>query len=217
MYGGSSFLAGYLFILEDLHHYVLVDHCDSIVEVGLVAFGSRFELGSHRDLDLRALGVALVRLHVDKIDELYLLARLYGDDDGAYCAAELFFELLENAVEVRLAVVVFIDEEHLGNVDLGSIVPCQLGADLDAGLCIDEYDRASRNAQSLFDLTDKIKVAGSVENVYLAALPDDGRDSCRYGKFSLDLFGVEVADSISVGSFAESVGTAADVKHCLGK
>ena len=198
MDSGSGFLAGDLLFLKDLHHDVLVYHGYGIVEVGLVALGGGFKLGGHSNVYLIALGVALERLHVDKIDELDLLARLYGNDYRADGAAEFVLELFKHAVKVRVVVIVLIDEEYLRYAYFAGIIPCKLGADLNAGLGVNKDNSAARNAESLLYFAYKVKVSGGIENIYLATLPDDGRYRRRYRKASLDLFGVKVANGISV-------------------
>lgn len=95
--------------------------------------------------------------------------------------------------------------EHCGQTGVGQGFPALLGADGDARLRGQADQAGIRNAQGLYDLRSKVKVAGVVQYVELAAAEFDGDDRRLDGVLSLLLFVIKVGNGRAVGALAETV------------
>ena len=136
-----------------------------------------------------------------------------GDDGGA----EDIAQGVERIEEVRMLLVELRNIEHCGQTGVGQGFPALLGADGDAGLRGQADQAGIRNAQGLYDLRSKVKVAGVVQHVELAAAEFDGDDRRLDGVLSLLLFVIKVRNGRAVGALAETGDRFGHIKHALAQ
>ena len=110
---------------------------------------------------------------------------------------------------------------HLGNVEHGGLagvlhgLPGLLGAHGDAALGGQNDQAGVGHPQRLHNLTGKVKEAGVIQQVDLAALEFHGNQRRGNGILALDLFRIKVRNGIAVGDTAETVGTVGHKQHIL--
>ena len=85
-------------------------------------------------------------------------------------------ECIERLVEAALRVIELVYEERLRNSRIGCVLPGKLRTDLNTRLTVDNDKRGIGNSYALHYLSGKIKITGSVKNIYLAVFPVDGSD-----------------------------------------
>ena len=169
-------------------------------------------------IDVYVFSSAVIRvpdtLHFDKVNEaLDLTVDGLRNNHRAYAYAVLFLKLIENACEACFGVIELVDKECLGYAGFGGIIPCEVRTDLNASLRVNRDDSAVCNSYSFLDLTNEIKITGSVYNIDLNVVPYKWSDRCGKRITSLYFFGVVVTNCVSVCNLAETIGTTCNVKH----
>ena len=96
------------------------------------------------------------------------------------------------------------DVEHGGKICVSQGFPALFGADGDTGLGGQADDAGIGNTERLHDLGGKVKVAGVVQNVELAAGVFHGDDGGFDGILTLLFFFIEVGNGGAVGALAET-------------
>ena len=109
------------------------------------------------------------------------------------------------------------DVENRGNASGLQILPAALCADGDAVLCRAEDNAGLDHADGGEHIAGKVKIAGAVEHIDLAAAEINGRDGGGDCDLALDLFSVIVADGVAVGDLAHTVDSAGAEQHAFGK
>ena len=199
---------------EELLHEGFVGLGDLLIQLGHVLFDLLFRLGGQSDL-LAGDVVGLLGDEIDNADGLFAVQdrEREGDDGGA----EDIAQGVERIEEVRMLLVELRNIEHCGQTGVGQGFPALLGADGDAGLRGQADQAGIRNAQGLYDLRSKVKVAGVVQHVELAAAEFDGDDRRLDGVLSLLLFVIKVRNGRAVGALAETGDRFGHIKHALAQ
>jgi len=188
---GSSFHKG---LTEALNH---------------VGIGSRNgDLGS-----LVALG--LVSNIVNKINNAGAVAHRSGNsaDDGAV----LFLQSGKNVGIVAVFFASLGDAENGGHIGSLEQLPVALCADRNAVLGSDQNDTGLNSANSGSDVACEVEITGAIQNIDLAAAELNGSNGGGDGYLALDLFGIIVADGVSIGYLALTVNGTGDKQHALCK
>ncbi len=120
-----------------------------------------------------------------------------------------------NAVEVAVLNLHAGDRQHARLVLLYGKIVCLYRAGANPVLSVYGYYDALRRAYALMHTAYKVKLTGSVDNVDLRVKPHSIRYGSIYRDFSADLLRVEIADGVTVGCIAHSVGKTALKKHCF--
>ena len=94
-----------------------------------------------------------------------------GNDYGAYGRTELRLKLLKALVEVAVFFFHTGDNEHCRLAVLYRLSVSLYGADLNAVLCGKRYYNAFCGADSFVKSCSKIKLTGSIENIYFNVFP----------------------------------------------
>ena len=199
---------------EELLHEGFVGLGDLLIQLGHVLFNLLFRLGGQGDL-LAGDVVGLLGDEIDNADGLFAVQdrEREGDDGGTEDVAQG----VERIEEVRMLLVELRNIEHCGQTGVGQGFPALLGADGDAGLRGQADQAGIRNAQGLYDLRSKVKVAGVVQYVELAAAEFDGDDRSLDGVLSLLLFVIKVRNGRAVGALAETGDRFGHIKHALAQ
>ena len=171
-----------------------------------------------RDRDLDAL-VALhaVGLADDAVDNAGCIAVALEnrDNNRSHRYAELLLQLVQRGVVIRILLVDLGDIEHTRHGAGFAALPCFFRADTRAGLAGRNNQRGFSHAQRAIDFAFKIEEARGVEQVDLAAVKLDRRDSRRDRKFAFDFLRVKVADCIAVRDLADTVGHSGDIEQAF--
>ena len=141
----------------------------------------------------------------------------HGDYNGADHRAVFFLECGENGVKIAVLLVQLGDVENRGNASGLQILPAALCADGDAVFRRAEDNSGFDDADGGENFAGKVKVAGAVEHIDLAAAEINGRDGGGDCDLALDLFSVIVADGVAVSDLAHTVDSAGAEQHALGK
>ena len=193
---------------EELLHEGFVGLGDLLIQLGHVRLGGQSDL-------LAGDVVGLLGDEIDNADGLFAVQdrEREGDDGGA----EDIAQGVERIEEVRMLLVELRNIEHCGQTGVGQGFPALLGADGDAGLRGQADQAGIRNAQGLYDLRSKVKVAGVVQHVELAAAEFDGDDRRLDRVLSLLLFVIKVRNGRAVGALAETGDRFGHIKHALAQ
>jgi hypothetical protein len=148
-------------VLRDLVHQLLA-----------VLLGGVGELVRDRDLGAVALGVVLVGLHVDEVDEAGELV-LGADRDlrGDDVRPEGLLQRVERPEEVRPLTVEHVHVDEPGDVELLRAFPQAARGDLDAQDAVDHEDRGLGDAERSEGVGDETRLAGGVDQVDLRVAP----------------------------------------------
>ena len=171
--GGGDVVLVELLTLEVALHQRLVD-LDHLVEqlfaVLLREVGDRVR---NRDGLALLLPVrAHVRAHVEDVDDpLELVLRADRDVDGDALRGELLLDLPERAEEVGPLAVEHVDDDHAGEPEILGELLDPGGADLEAHDARHDDERALDDPERAARLTLERRIAGTVEEVDLPALP----------------------------------------------
>ena len=211
--------------LEIVVHRLVVHLDGGFDELLAVLFGPRLEVV--RDLDdvpggAQRLVAPDQRVHLDEVDdalELGLGADRQLHDDGL--RAEARADHLDRAVEVGADLVHLVAEDHARHAVLVGLAPHGLGLRLDAGVGVEQRDRAVEHAQRALHLDGEVDVAGGVDDVEaaqlaVAALPEGRGRGRRDGDAALLLLLHPVHRGCAVVDFADLVRLARVVEHALG-
>ena len=201
-------------VFKELLHQLFVRACGRLEQGLAQSFHLIGVRGGHVHLDgLVALGLVSHVMH--QIDHARAVAHRRGHcADGA---AVLFLQRGENGVKVAVVFVGLGNVEHGGHVGVLQILPAALGADRDAVLRAAEDDARLNCAQRAHDLAGKVKEAGAVEHVDLAAAVVHRGDAGGNGDLALDFFRVIVTDGVAVGNLALTVDGAGHVQHAFSE
>ena len=118
-------------------------------------------------------------------------------------------------MKVRVRIVTLVYKEGFRNSCVCCIFPCKLCSDLDAGFSVYDDKCAACNSCRLKNISDKVKVAGSVDYIELLSLPADRSDRVLYGYSSLYFLGIIIAYGVSVLGLSEAVCCLCKIQHCL--
>lgn len=96
----------------------------------------------------------------DKVEELNVLAVLYGNEKRADSRAELFVKLVKYFFKVCVGVVALVYEESAGNLSFLSLVPCDFRAHFNACFSVEGDNSRVSHTYSRVNFARKIKKAG---------------------------------------------------------
>ena len=201
-----AFLGGYLLSGEIFFKKLLIRAGDRLVQSVLVFVCDCNIFFGERDFGAHALIVEVVKLHRHKVDKLEFSVSLDRHQSRAELRSEFIVKLVENSLEARFGIVVFIDKERAGQLLFRSHIPRKLSADLGARLAVDNDDSGVRGADRASHLALKVKRSGGVKQIDFYGVPGEGRNPETDGKAAPDLFGIEIAYGVSFGYLAEAVG-----------
>ncbi len=230
--GAAAHLDGHDGIFQDL---VVHSHADLVIRKGVAIEVALHELfaglryGFHQGIAVAFHLILAVAGNVALLDFLAgPLEGLLADDvhitgQGAAFVdrkderrdllAEALLQSLHDLVIVDIVHIHIGDIDHTGKRELLAQIPGALRTGLDAGLAGHNDDGRVGNIDSLFHFTDKIKVAGSIQDVDLAVLPLDRQKRRADRKSSLLLLLGEVADSVLVLDSAHTGSDTRQVEH----
>ena len=112
---------------------------------------------------------------------------------------------------------------HVGNIDkTGQFIffaelPCLLGADFNAGFAVNYDDGSACSLYRFFYFAYKVKISGSIQNIYLHAVPFDGNNGGINRNLSLLFFLAIITDGIAVCDLTHSGCNASQISHCLSQ
>ena len=211
------FLTGDLFPAEIFLHQRFAGGGNRLVE-NVFVFGSKLAHPvGHRHFTALAVRRVSIRFGLNQVDHRHILAGFIGDEHGAKGVAEFLAQSVKGMGKVIIRVVAFIDKEHLGHARGACRVKCKLGADLYAAFSVYENHGAAGNTERLTHLALKIREAGGVDHVDFDVFPHHVAKGGGNGKPALLLFGVKIADGISVSNLSKAVGLSGQVQHRFGK
>ena len=168
------------------------------------------------DGDLGGLaGLGLVGGVMDQVDNAAAVA--HGDGDGADDAAVLGLQRVQRGEVVAVLLVALGDAEHNGQVRGLEIFPGALHADSDPVLGGADDNARLNGAKGAEHVSHKVKKAGAVQNVYLAAVEAHRGYGGGDADLTLDLLGVIIADGVSVADLSLAVKGAGGKQHALRK
>ena len=171
-----------------LHVFLAEGHLfEELLHEGFFAFGGMldeaivhlFGLGHLTGRDILDLGSAVAiledqHLHEDEVDDgVEVFTGAHGILDRGDLVAEILLQVADGIVEVGIAVVELVEEEHHGFLGGHGVTPSVLGGGFDAGLGVDGHDGGIGSGEAGYDVTGEIGEAGSVEDVDLLVV-DDG-------------------------------------------
>ena len=155
---------------------------------------------------------------VDEVDNAGTVGG--GDGDRADDGAVLALQCLKSLEVVAVLFVALGDGEHDGQGSCLEVVPAALCTDGNALARVlrgGDYHTGLDRAQRAQRVADKVKEAGAVQYVDLAAVVADGSNGGGDGYLAGDFLCVVVAYGVAVGDLAETVDSAGDVQHTLGQ
>ena len=76
-------------------------------------------------------------------------------------------------------------------------LPCLLGADFNAGFAVNYDDGSACSLYRFFYFAYKVKISGSIQNIYLHAVPFDGNNGGINRNLSLLFFLAIITDGIA--------------------
>ncbi|MPM45351.1 hypothetical protein SDC9_92038 [bioreactor metagenome] len=194
-----------MFSLKELLHELLALLRDGLTHHIPKLVNRVAHVGGQR-LFLRNTGLICSHFTVDEVDNPHHLFTLHDRGaDGAGRNAEHFAQLFDNFKVINIFFVKPADKENLGKTGLCGVIPPFFGADARAVTPRDTDQSGLGNPDTLHDFTDEVKVSGSINKIDFIALEFYGVYGCRNGNLALDLFGIKIAHSVSVGKLAEPV------------
>ena len=143
-----------------------------------------------------------------------------GDGDGADNAAVFGLQGVQGLEVIAVLFLALGDAEHDRQTCVFQVLPgalCAHGHALASVLGGAENDARFHCAQGAENVACKVKEAGAVQNVDLAAGKVYRGQRSGDGNLAGDLFGIAVADGVAVADLAQTVDGAGDVQHALGK
>ena len=203
---------------------------EELVHKGFAGLRHRFlqrviELGNDRFLILRNLDLdPLEILHlesalIEHVDDaghpLVLIPN--GDHHRRDLLAEAFPQCLKRRVIIAVLLIRLGDVYKAGHIPLFAVFPCLLQANGNAVLGRADNHGGVGGPQGLHHFTGKIKSTRGIQNIDPAALVLQRRNGGGDGNLTLDLFGIIVADGISVRHAAHAVNGAGDVNQTFGQ
>ncbi len=152
--------------------------------------------------------------YVYKAGQLFVF--IGGEHDRQDGVGQLVVQLRHGGEKVA---VLFVQPGHIEErrgVGLLELLPRLARADAQA-LRAHNNNGGVGHPQRLADLAFKGGVAGVVQNIQLHAFKFDRQEGGGDGIAALDLFGVKVADRVTVGGLAQPVGTLGHVEQAFGQ
>ena len=140
-----------------------------------------------------------------------------GDGDGADDAAVFGLQGVQNLEVIAVLLIALGDAESNGDVGGLQVFPCPLSADRQPVLGGAEDDAGFGGADGSQGLAHKVKEAGAVQHVDLAAAEINGGYSGGNGDLALDFLRVIVADGVAVADLTHAVDSAGAEQHALSK
>ena len=148
---------------------------------------------------------------------LNLITGHHGEGEGNHALAICILEGVHHLKEVGVVLVQLGDIEHGRQLGVIQIVPGLFGAHGDAALGGQADETGVHNPQRLGNFTGEGEVAGVVQNIDLAFIVLHRQNGGGDGIAALDLLGVEVADSIAVGTLAQTRDRLGREQHALAE
>ena len=219
-HGSLDLVLGDLFVLEHLHHEVLVEVGERVEQLRAIHLGVVDEFG--RNVDLVPAGAEIFalpheRLHLHEVDEAGVLALRpdrqleHGDVLG-----EALLDRAEHEVEVGAGAVHLVDEAHARHVVAISLTPDRLGLRLHAGHTVEHGDSAVEHTKRTLHLDGEVDVARGVDDVDAVVVPDAVRGSGGDRDATLLLLLHPVHRGGAVVDLTDLVGTTGVVEDALG-
>ena len=163
------------------------------------------------------ISVSLVHLFSQQVDNALGLAILIEQGNDKRCGriAEGRAQAFICLVKISVLFVNLGDVKERGQFFLLHGLPCLFGADSAAVFGRNNNNAAVSDAQRLRDLALEVKITRSIDDIDDMALVLDRSQRRGNGNLALDLFGVKVADSVSVRYLAQAVGPAGQKQQAL--
>ena len=167
---------------------------------------------------MTAVFIKYVSLLLDEVDSADYFATLNKrDGERAYALTEGLCERIENAAESCFVIVKLVNEESLGKLCLGCVIPCEFGTNFDACFTVNNDNGTVGNASSLQNFTGEIQITGGIDDVDLNILPHQGSNRSGNRDVASCLFGVVVANGVSGANVAQAVGLFCNIEHSLSQ
>ena len=217
---GLELLYRKLLALKIFHHQVLVDLAGSNILHHFIMVFLRLllhVLGDVRDVNLLAEIVKInIRLHLYQVDNSS--EGILGTDRQLYRHGVGLQSVLHHgyhAIEIRAHYIHFVNICKPRNAVGVSLSPNGLALRLNTALSAEYAYRAVQHAQRSLNLYREVNVAGGVNNVYTAALPEGGRCGGGNGYTSFLLLNHPVHGGSAVMRLADTVSFAGVVQNTL--
>ena len=214
----DSFFGGDFFAVEILHHELFVSTCNCFHEHIAILFNVCCRVSGNILGGVAAVLIEYVSLLLDEVDSAdYFTVLNKRNGERAYVLTEGLGERIENATESCFVIVKFVNEESLGELCLGCIIPCELGTNFDTCFTVNNDYGTVSNASSLQNFAGEIQITGGVDYIDFNILPHQGSDRSGNRDVASCLFGVVVANGVSGANVAQAVGLFCNIEHSLSQ
>ena len=177
-------------------------------------------LGGGDVLNLRST-VAVLKdqhLHHDQVDDgVEVLTGVDGILDRRDLVAEIFFQFADGVVEVGVAVVELVHEEHNRLVGVGSVTPGVFGGGFNTRLGVDGADGHVGSVEAADDVAREVAETRGVQDVDLLVVVDGVHHGSVHRNLTFHFDGTIVGDGVLLVGATFSVDELAFEKHVFGK
>ena len=202
-------------LIQVLHHQVVISGGSLLSQIIKSPVYLFLHVFRHRHFYTLLIGtfVGLLFQHVHNAAETLAVAD--GHQHRHYAAAVTVTQLLSYLVKAGVLTVHLVHNKHTANAALHGILKGLLSTDIKACYGAD-YDAGSlNNTEGAGGLTNKIKIAGNVNDVQHLVVPIDRSTSGADRALTLDFFRLKVRCRGSVFDFALTINNTGSEEHCF--
>ena len=217
---GNDLVAGQVFAAQVLFQQGLIFFGHGFDEFVALFLEEVLQFGGHGFVsELGALGalVEAVGLAFDEVHDAFKF--VFGADgqlQGHGLGAQAFVDHAHAAEEVGADAVHLVHEADAGHVVAVGLAPHGLGLGLDAGHGVEHAHGTVQHAQGTFHFDGEVHVAGGVDDVDAAVLPEAGGGGGGDGDAALLFLFHPVHGGLTVVGFADLVGNTGVEKDAFG-
>ena len=182
----------------------------------LVAAMVGLDARSTMDLDATVKGA---NVSVEDVENMMAEIIAVPIDDGVTFQVKSISEIMDEAEYpgIRVTMTTLFDGVRTPlKIDI-STGDCLLGADFNAGFAVNYDDGSACSLYRFFYFAYKVKISGSIQNIYLHAVPFDGNNGGINRNLSLLFFLAIITDGIAVCDLTHSGCNASQISHCLSQ
>ncbi len=129
----------------------------------------------------------------------------------------MLLQLFQRAGKISVLPVQLVDQDQAGQIEILGVLPDFLGAYFDPGNRTDDHRSGVCHAQGSKQISDKVKVTGRIQEINLAPVPFQRRQTDIDRNLPLDLVGIVIGGCGSRFNVPETVNGSAGKKESLGK